>query len=62
MAHFLAIQSALTPEEAALARAAAAELSPADLRAWFDQLSALSVPAAVERVRALLAATKREAA
>jgi hypothetical protein len=62
MAHFLAIQTALTPEEAALARAAAGELSPADLRAWFEQLSAMTVPEAVARVRALLAATKAEAA
>jgi hypothetical protein len=61
IAHFLAIQSALTPEEAALARAAAAELSPADLRAWFDQLSAMSVPEAVARVRALLASTSEAA-
>lgn len=62
MAHFMAIQAALTPEEAALARAAAGELSPADLRAWFEQLSAMSVPEAVERVRTLLAASKAEAA
>jgi hypothetical protein len=59
MAHFLAIQVALGPEEAALARAAAAELSPLDLRAWFDQLSAMSVPEAVERVRGLLAGTSK---
>jgi hypothetical protein len=57
MAHFLAIQSALTPEEAALARAAAAELSPHDLRAWFEQLSAMSIPDAAKRVRGLLAAS-----
>jgi hypothetical protein len=62
MVHFMAIQAALTPEEAALARAAASELSPTDLRAWFDQLSSLSVPEAVARVRALLAASKTEAA
>jgi len=55
MAHFLSIQSELTAEEAALARAAAAELSPHDLRAWFEQLSQMSIPDAVKRVRGLLA-------
>ena len=42
MTHFIAIQSALKPEEAALARQLAAELSPVELRAWFDELSRLS--------------------
>ena len=55
MAHFMAIQAALTPEEGALVRAAAGELSPRDLRAWIDELSAITVPEAIERVRALLA-------
>jgi len=59
MDHFLAIQAALTPEEAASAQAAASALSPLDLRALVDELSGMSVPEAVERVRALLAeATK----
>jgi hypothetical protein len=63
MAQFFAIQAALTPEECALVRAAAGELSPRDLRAWVAELAELTVPEAVDRVRAVLAATsKREAA
>ena len=55
MAHFIAIQSALKPEEAALARAVAADLSPAELRSWFDELKKLSVPQAVQKIRVLVA-------
>lgn len=51
MSHFIAIQSALTPGEAALARQVAAELSPAEVRTWFAELSALSVPDAVAKIR-----------
>jgi hypothetical protein len=54
MAHFVAVQSALTPEESAIAREVAKELSAADLRAWFDELSTLSVPDAVTKVRKLI--------
>ncbi|MBV8757177.1 MAG: hypothetical protein JO257_07885 [Deltaproteobacteria bacterium] len=54
MAHFLAIQSSLKPEEAALARQLAAELSPTEMRTWLADLSALSVPDAVAKIRALL--------
>src|SRR5687767_8075688 len=54
MAHFIAVQSALTPEEAAIAREVAKELSAAELRTWFDELSKLSVPDAVEKVRKLI--------
>ena len=54
MAHFVAVQSALTPEEAAIAREVAKELSAGELRAWFDELSTLSVPEAVEKVRKLI--------
>jgi hypothetical protein len=62
-AHFLAIQAALTPEEAASVRAAASALSPLELRALVDEFSAMSVPEAVERIRALLAgASNPEAA
>jgi hypothetical protein len=62
MAHFLAIQAALTPEEGALVRAAAGELSPRDLRAWVDELAALTVPEVVERVRAVIAASSKQEA
>jgi hypothetical protein len=55
MAHFIAIQSALKPEEAALARQVASELAPVELRAWFDELSKLSVPQAVQKIRVLIA-------
>jgi len=54
MAHFIAVQSALSPEEGALAREVAKELTAAELRAWFDELADLSVPAAVAKVRKLI--------
>ena len=62
MTHFIAIQSALTPDEAALARQVAAELSPAEMRAWIDELSALSVPDAVAKIRAIIGATPKAGA
>ena len=58
MDHFLAIQAALTPEEAASVRAAASALSPLELCALIDEFSAMSVPEAVARVRALLAGAR----
>lgn len=39
MAHFAAIQSKLTPEEAQLAQAVASELPPREINAWIAQLS-----------------------
>ena len=54
MTHFMAVQAQLSPVESALAREVAADLAPAQLRAWFDELSKLSVAEAVARVRALL--------
>jgi len=59
MSHFIAIQSALAPKEAALARQVAAELAPAELRAWFKELSAMSVPDAVVKIRGMLGATSK---
>jgi len=50
MAHFIAVQSALTPEEGAIAREVAKDLTAAELRAWFDELGKLTVTEAVERV------------
>ena len=44
MSHFIAVQSALKPEEAAVAREVASKLTAAELRGWFDELSKLSVP------------------
>jgi hypothetical protein len=55
MAHVIAIQSALKPEEVAFVQEVAKELSPSELRGWFDKLSKLSVPAAVEVIRGLIA-------
>ncbi len=55
MAHFIAVQSALKPEEATLAREVASSLGTAELRAWFDELSKLSVPQAVQKIRVLIA-------
>lgn len=54
IAHFMAIQAALKPEEASVARAVAADLAPIELRAWFDDLKKLSVPAGVAKIRALV--------
>lgn len=54
MAHFVAVQSALTPEEAAIAREVARELSATELRTWFDELSKLDVTEAVAKVRKLI--------
>jgi hypothetical protein len=56
LAHFAAIQGALTFREGMMARALAAELSPADLRTWLSELRELSVPEAVARIRGVLEA------
>jgi hypothetical protein len=55
LAHFLAIQSALTFREGMLARALAAELTPGELRAWMAELRELSVADAAARIRSVLA-------
>jgi hypothetical protein len=54
LAHLAAIQAALEPEEAVLAQSVAQDLSPADLRTWMTELSAMTVPQAVARVRGML--------
>ena len=54
LVHFVAIQQALKPDEAALARAVAADLGPAELRAWFEDLKKLGVPDAVAKIRAII--------
>jgi hypothetical protein len=61
-AHFVQIQEALAPEEAAQARAIAAQLSPPELRTWFAELSKLSVADAVVKIRAFLASDAKPAA
>jgi len=55
MVHFTAIQSALDADEATLAREVAAQLSPQELRGWLAELTQLTVPDAVTKIRALLA-------
>jgi len=62
MQHFLQIQAALTPDEAALARAVAKELSPSELQGWFAELRALSVPDAVAKIRQLISGSAKPAA
>jgi hypothetical protein len=54
MGHFLAVQQALSLEEGALAQGLAAELSPAELRAWLAELAPLSVSDAVDKIREVL--------
>ena len=58
MAHVIAIQSALEPQEVAYVQEVAKDLSPTELRSWFDELSKLSVPDAVTRIRGLIAGQK----
>lgn len=53
-AHFVAIQGQLTEQEAAMARAIGANLSPSELRIWLHELSQLSVEDAVAKIRAFL--------
>ena len=60
--HFAAIQRALTLRESMLARALAAELSPADLRAWLAELREMSLPDAVAKIRGFLRTVTSEAA
>ncbi|MFT3693833.1 MAG: hypothetical protein QM831_11870 [Kofleriaceae bacterium] len=55
MSHFIAIQSVLDPDEAAIARDVAATLRPSELRTWFDELSQLTVADAVKKIRATIA-------
>lgn len=54
MAHVIAVQSALEPHEVAFVQEVAKELSATELRSWLDELSQLSVPDAVARIRALI--------
>ncbi|MEJ7598482.1 MAG: hypothetical protein WKG01_11280 [Kofleriaceae bacterium] len=58
MAHFIAVQAMLTAEDSALARELAAELSPPELRAWFEELSKLGVAQAAEKIRKVVSGAK----
>ncbi|MEJ7597426.1 MAG: hypothetical protein WKG01_05910 [Kofleriaceae bacterium] len=54
MAHFMAVQAMLTAEESVLAREVASELTPAELRAWFDELGKLGVAEAAQKIRKVI--------
>jgi hypothetical protein len=60
MAHLLAVQAELTPDEVSFVRAAAKELGPDELHRWLDELRKLSVPDAVQRVRELIAGSAKK--
>lgn len=51
LAHFLAIQSVLGTTLAQKARDVMAELTPKEMRTWLDELSKLSVPDAVKKLK-----------
>jgi hypothetical protein len=55
MMKIAAVQAALTQDEATLVRALAAELPSAELHALFGELSALTVPEAVAKIRTIIA-------
>lgn len=59
LVHFAAVQAQLSPDECAIAREVARELSASELRAWFDELGALSVRDAVARVRKLISGHRK---
>ncbi|MEZ4362180.1 MAG: hypothetical protein R3B48_18475 [Kofleriaceae bacterium] len=61
MAHFVAVQQALSEDERAVAQALVAELSPRDLRAWLAELAPLSVDEAVAKIRTVLHAQRASA-
>jgi hypothetical protein len=54
MAHYLAIQDALTITESAIVRRIASALGAGEVRVWFVALSKFSVPDAVAKIRELL--------
>jgi hypothetical protein len=55
LAHFAAVQASLSPEERKLAAEVAKNLDPEELRAWFDELSKLSVEDAAAKIRTIVA-------
>lgn len=54
MAHVIAIQAQLEPNEVAFVQEVAKDLAPAELRDWFDKLSKQTVPDAVATIRGLI--------
>jgi hypothetical protein len=62
LAHFAAVQAALSPDERRLAAEVAKDLGPDELRAWFDELSTLSVTDAAAKIRTIVAALGKEGA
>jgi len=59
--HFQSILGALTLREQMLAQALGAELSPAELRGWIDELRPLSIDQGVAKIRAVLEADASQA-
>lgn len=57
MAHVVAVQMQLSPKERRLAEAMAKELTPGDLRAWVERLTALSVDGAAGLIRETIASS-----
>ena len=53
--HFLAIHTALTPDEARQMVEFAEAFSEQELRVWFSQLIDLTTPQAVQHIRVLIA-------
>lgn len=54
-AHFLKIQSVLSPDEVSQVVDFASKLSGPELRRWFDEISRLNVAQAVQRLRVVIA-------
>ena len=61
LAHFQAIEDALTLAERMRAHELAAQRPAAELRAWYAELRAMSVPDAIARLRAELEPTHQDA-
>ena len=58
MTHMAAVQALLTGEERAIAQAAVAEMSPAEVEHWIAKLGGISVDDAVAEVRRMIAGPK----
>lgn len=54
-AHFLRIQSVLSPDEVTQVVDFASKLNGPELRRWFDEISKLNLPQAVQKIRVLIA-------
>ncbi|MCW5803926.1 MAG: hypothetical protein KIT31_16245 [Deltaproteobacteria bacterium] len=59
LAHLLAIESALGPDDAARARQLGSELAPGEMAAWMEQLATMSIAEAVAKVRSTIGPSKK---